>query len=970
MALEKFTLQHLVLGMALSAVGGARAQDAAPKAAPEAPNAPASGAAAPKAPEPGTDAKNLRAATTLDIDLDIPRLLSGPRDNVLKDPVWIPAPKPLDSKTGKKEQLLVVPMRLLGAGFKAGSPPITPESGHFVAWYIPAPEKAPKAGAPATPPGASRFAAGFWVDNDRQIHWGVDRFNATMKMDGGSTLGNDQALYLFQMDHQRLAKQKPLPLKAEPPYQRPQRNKDEPAAIYRERETKAHQDYLSRVAALKKTHGDKVAQYAKVQDQVAALPSQFSEPRPAVVYAVYYVSIKEKTGQYVVRKNPDYAFAGFPQGKWAIPGDTWVALQSLAAGSGAAPGAGAVRTAAVEKLKLLQAQVASKHPAALQAASVALVNSGLLNDLAPDAVPFALADQIIAGGDATARQALVKGLVAANISTGKAELLKHAVLASTQAGENVGGSDLSVASLRVLLRANETSTDAKRAAAVVGALKDIHGPSPKAALAELIELMEGKSPAGGPLTLERAQAIAKGFSVSGIEDEARRKATIEAVLAASDQSPLAAVLVDDSLLSATGAPLLEALNVMAALPCATQPQDAREPATGVPLFSGKHHLLGLLANEDAAVRLAAWKALPAVMVRSIPLAEEGAKAKEEGAAALPSIVDRVVVAGLADKDTPLELPDFLETHIARSQTAPQAMAGLVRVLADGDAAASGKALDILSRPKLAEAFVSTGLLMDREIRWKIVTRSYAAKHLPPPEVAGLLLDPGLSDALFRWFGGQVAKGPLPMAMRFSEQVPPEAKLLDLVLAQDTRLAKGAVSALAYREGADDAQAAATVVQMLSKPYKLRAQMEREWESCKSSLFLNRIHALEGDRLVRLAAIKRGEKAWHDMDVGPVSLQWKKDEGLSLGVPRMALAPDAEQKTLTLPEAALLDRINPKARRTLELTTLSGAVPFTWHPPCWEAQITVSDDQIALIQIAPVGWKKLPDVPVFGAKKTK
>lgn len=952
MSQANFRVRYLFVGIALCGGGmdcPAWAQD---------PAAPAvAGAAQPNggkdAPSAEDEAKDLRRATAEDLDLDMPSLLASRGSvGVPADPVWTPNPKPVP---GKKVDIVAVPIRISGAGFKASSPPINPGEGNFVAWYIPRAAEAPqKPGSPPskrTPAGASRFASGFSVTEDGQIHWSVERFTNSMKMSAASSLTDEMALYPLSMDHRRLTAQRPVRPPPPKPYQKPARNPGEPPAGYAARQEAARNAYDAMVAATRKNYEDKSAIYEAAQARVAALPDQFSEPHPDVVYAVYYVAKKVYVGQYAAyqeqqeRKQMVLSYTGYPkeQGNWKIPAPAWDALCAMASGS---------RALDPEIAKLLEAQVASGHPAALRAVAVGLANSGLLNDLSAESAPYRLAAQVFKTDDATARKILSQGLVAANVSTGKAELLKLAVLATAKAGDEVGGSDLSVASLHVLLRAKETDTDPKRVAATVQAMADAHGPSPKAALAELLEMLKPDTDKGAAAReFERAKRLSPAFKAADIADKQRRRAALAAVLGASSKNQTAAVLADDSLLGASDAGIVaETLAVMAA--AAQDPAGAR-----VPLPSAQHHLIGLLGSSDEAVRAAAWKALPAAQL---------AGTDQVQAAVCRCVMD----AGLAISPTPPELAVFLNAQAARPETRVVAVGELARLLALGGDDAAKQALDMLSRPELATDFAAALVQFDPNMRYKAVARCYSAKSLPVPDSAGIVLAPkGVSDTVARWFGEEFAKSRLPMAARFAEQVGDDTQLLDWVLEQDVRLARGAVAVLAYHQGADDMNAAAAVTQMLNKPYKLRAQLDREWEDCKNNLFMARVKSTAGERSVLLATFRRGDKEWRTAVAGQVTLQWG-EAGMSMGVPGVMLQAAPEKKALMLAELGLVDRVNSKTRRAVDMADLSGPVEFAWKAPCWEAQWRPEADRVVIIQIAPVGWKKELQLPAFDAKSAK
>ena len=842
-------------------------------------------------------------------------------------------------------------------------------------------------GADAPPPGASHFAASFAVTPDGRIHWGVDRFASTMNLVSGISLTDERTFYAMTFARSKFKALAPPPYAGLPPQAPvPPRASDEPLQYYMNRKEKAAAEYKAKVVSERKKYDDKVALFRGVQDKIGSLPEQFAVKAPPVVYALYYVRDsgtkpgKVYAGYATVKAGPDRVFAGFPQGPWVVSDQAWSLLAGFSASAIKSPPKPSAEQAAKdpvkaaaaeadykahqEKIGLIAAMLDSKHPAAFKAAAVAVANSGMLNDLEIDSPAFKLAEKVMSGGDVWAREKVMKSLMAASVSTGKAILMGKAAAQSGDSGVN---RDMQIAALQIMLHSKEADTDAKRVAILLQALSDPQGVPPADALAQWLKLQEGEvwardsRIARGEVPLDvLAKDLLLAFKPLDITSDTRRRQTLAAVLAASGNSSLAGILADKCLFGTSPALSMEVLDVMGSM------VDGKETLS-VPLYAPSHQIFKQLSSADKAVRDKAWKVLPLFEVRPLfkmTAVSASNPAKQAEAAAQREVLFKQLAGEPGgQKPTPPELAPFLARQAERDGCRTAALSALIQVLAAGDPAASKQAADFLTGPGLAPSLMAALLSSGPDLRVKAVAGFYAAKQLPMPAPAGAGMDEQLSDALTRWFAGSLSKGLLPSAELWAAQVPEDAPLIDWIMGQEPLLSRCGVAVLAYREGADDATVAATITRMLAKPHKLRAQVERDWAECQTDIFMGRVKNTDGHYMVRMATFARGDAAWREAAPSHVTMKWV-DNVLSLGVQGVSMSPVAAQKVLELSDVALLDRINSKMRRELNLGGTSGAVQFSWKPPYWEAELHPDADHVTLIRFGPEGPAQKLDIPLL------
>lgn len=904
-----------------------------------------------------------RPATAEDLPMDMGVFLAGVSDATVQDAVWRFAPAKTLSKTVSKNapprqnKMLVVPIRLGKGDYKASTPPVGPGEGRFIAWYLPV------SGAKDLPLGAPQVASGFTVTKDGRIRWAVERFTNTMELAGGGAVTDEKSFYSLSLDRARLKALAPAPYKKGAAFvPLPKQGRFEPADVYAARNNAAKAAHVKQEETARAAWENQKANYAAALDKVDALPDQLTAPAPAMVYAVYYAPDSPPAGNYAAPpREKENTFTGCPQGAWKPTPAMWNALVALAKGAGTVP-MPEVRKQSEIQLKQVAAGITASrsHPLAVEAASVALAASGLLNGLAPEAEAYTVAGQVLDSKEPVACARVMRALVAADNSPAKAALLVRAVEVSDKGGDQTMSNQLRVSALRVLLRSKETNTDAKRTAALGLAFADAAGAPPSDLLAEFDALFTDKDAAaisGGAQTPERARAMASLVKLQDIRDPKRRRAVLTALAAGADRSPLAAALVDESLRAGSALAPLEVLVALA----------AAGPGK-VPVDQVGHGLLPRLSDSDSDVRAAAWRALPTCVIRPPASLSTVRAANAPAPAADPGILASILDAGLASQPVPAELAVFLAAQAAPEAAArPAALAGLAREMGDGGESGRKQALAFFRQPTHGATLEGALIALDAETRFKAVTGCYLASGQEPPLPAGLLLSAKESERAARWFAAEFAKGGLPLPSQYAGICPDKAQLMDWVMAQDPRLAGAAVALLSYQEGADDAQAAQTAKVMLAEPYKLRAQMERKWETCRNDLFAARVKAMSGQREIRLAVCRKADKAWNDKEVKQVAMQWK-EKTAATGVPGVEFEMDVAKKVIMLSDGGLLDRLNPRIRQTLDVGALSGPVEFTWNAPCWEARVRQDADTELLLRVVPVGWQAVPALPDFGEKK--
>lgn len=903
-----------------------------------------------------------------DLELDFPRLMADLVAERGVPPIALYEPDRAGGDDGMKLRWL--PFRIpSGTASKPGTSPVLPGGARFVAWYVPPHEGAWPEGLPALHPGTPRLTRAIEI-KDGRISWELSKmipqYTLAAAPAGPGVIPAETLAYAYVLQPEALKAIEPAA------FVRPERGPGEKAA-----------DHNARVKALQDAHKAQMEAWRAFSTRVRALPRTFTAPVPPVVYALCLVPDKPR--------RMSWSGPGMATCEYTMP--QWQALLELA---GHAP----FPLAADQKPATKQAHLATltaltaQPPGSLRFLAAALASSKLLDEApAPDALAYRTAVELLQSKDPHTCDIITRAFERMPPSMRKADFLGQAAKAYDGYGPAARAAELRTLQLRAVINAPENKEPAASTRVVLEVVCDPSGAPPADAVREWVSRLDpaafppppGVDPtqAGGDRPVVPPPAEVKKWLAEcslAKASPARRQEALRTMLALAPDSWVAAMGVEQLGLQ-PGQPedALFVLNLVA--------KQAEGKAERLPLEDAQHPLFFWAAQADDRLRHAALAALAGTRaqsaIQSPGLMKPGAvRGHWVNPAVLTAIMQRVVDDGLVDitagRPMPPERVAFVLSHldVKDANGQPVAAPAAIRLLAAADDKAAAPIVDMLQKRRATSAPLlkaGFGALEPAQVL-RCVAKLYAAQQEPLPLPTAFMLHPPLTQPLAGYFTESFAKDHYPSGEEWSVQCPGGDALLDQVMNENPAIAKSAVACLAYRVGAGDAGAEIAIKRILGKPYKTRNMVQAAWEDVRGRIFFEQIKALDGIYTVRVKAWQADDKKWAEQDVGQLPLTLGNDRKVNTPAEGFVFTAAEDRVVITLEEAARLDRIDPKARTALGITTLAGQVVFNWKDGRWLGSTFVEDARgrrEVIMELLPQGWKPpLPKKPAETREKAE
>ena len=580
--------------------------------------------------------------------------------------------------------------------------------------------------------------------------------------------------------------------------ERPQRSSFQELQQRREQQRQAQRQYVQEVQA-----------YRRIVRMLNDLPTEFTEPAPRVVWAIYSVPTRL----------PRLGLQGEPPLPWTLSFERFQELRRLATGDAQA---GALSQA-------VRGLLQEDRAIARRAAAVVLAAGTNLQQVGGDLVPAI--QRLFETGEMETRRMLVQALTQepANIPAARV-LLETAMsdpsplvsLPAMRARLQLASSNGAGASGMIVQRLTSTvsnllaSTQQAPVGEALGVVFDLarQAPSAQGILAQRIDL----SQAAPAQQSEVARAV---------------------VAQARGGSPLALRWLENQLLGSDSKPLRHAtLRVIAEGPTAAtaSAEDQRFDRPGgqnagyLPITSPQYPLIGMLQGPASETRRLAWTALPEFRIDLREQTESatanadgafpgppprepgmppggrgphlppgyGRGAQQGDASAVEQLLQKIADAALAIQPTPLGAVAFF----ANQDQAEARRAVLKRILFEGQGPAQGAAARRIASEG-GQEFARTLAGMTADQRQAIGRVCYQAlsgdggEPMPATAVVGLLRRQGENNQpapIVSWFAERIASGHVPHPREWASAVMDQQALLSGIVSDDQAYGRACAAA--------------------------------------------------------------------------------------------------------------------------------------------------------------------------------
>ncbi|MCC7205017.1 MAG: hypothetical protein IT441_08040 [Phycisphaeraceae bacterium] len=757
----------------------------------------------------------------LAFEIDMARLLDAgqtlPTD--VQDGIWRLSPSP-------EKRLLVLPLRITPSATPRvlGSTSIRARGGKLLAYMIPPPgagDGNPAFGAPDAPAGQTRIprlTRSLTVTPQGRARWKMDRSIP------GAAVADPNELYA---------------LKIQPSLAEGNGDSNDRAA-------RANQDRQARLQEIEAQRA-RAREQAELRKRILALPTEFDEPLPPVVLAVF--EVRSNTTSVDLSNS-------------AI--QPWRLALDILEGLGRDPS-----DAILERLN----QDLTSDPSALslRLAAQALINSPLLDQSELRPAVASLARRVLDGSDAQARHVLIQALAAIPTPSPEAlDLLRQA------AKDNDGPNRL--AALGGLLRLAGTDAAALESAlaafAVVWTM-----PSPPPADQVIASLLtRSLADDADEINAKLVDAV----DWSKIAPPARELAIKKVVERAPDSS-LARRWLDAKLLGAADPALVrQTLTVLADAAKSLAPSAPR-----IDLSDREQTLLKLLASTDKSLRDLAWTSLT---LYRIPSAESANTPDSEPGPEVDLMV-KITQTASSSAPTPATVLPFVNAQNGWHVRA----AGLVGLALASDPPTSAAA---------AKALVGSNLPLTHALarltppdRRKLADRVYAAMTGSVPLVTPLLIETNPEHPLSDLWAAQVAAGNLPTPGLWRRAFEGEQSMLLIASATTDPAIRTAVAAALVAAVGGDQAAQQDLADAFNKVQDGRlTDLMDLWHAKRQDLLLKQIAAQA--RTYRFALVR--PDTTERLDLGLARLEVREQSPvLSVGNVSLAIPQDTQDLVVRL-----------------------------------------------------------------------
>ncbi len=800
----------------------------------------------------------------------------------------------------------------------------------------------------AKPP---RLAKKIYLEADGSVRWGMERSIASAELRPGS----EQNLYPFKLDSAMLREKEP------PRAERLTRNDGESSREFAERRRQQQRE-----------HRAKVDEFRALRDALRELPEQFSEPSPAVIYAV--VEVREGEG---------LSLQGPPPMPWKLA-DADRELLARAAQLGGRGGNGQRQVMAG-----LGRLAGSRHAVDAQAAALAVLKGGFADAVEENDPSFQLISKLLVSDDPTARRIAVYAVARAQTPTrATARLLEIAGQAATGGDREV----LRLAALRSLFAIELANAEGTNylVQQVNLALADPEGPAASRVLEELLRAVGGSGAHGDFESTNRVRVVLINRLNFAAIPEDQTDAVIEAVLRQAPGNDVAAGWLDVRLLRSDNParvtrtlellgraevvpPISEAIvrafeSLIFSVPLNDEPapDDGTLRLPGrIAMASTNHGLARALESAEANQQELAWAALRHFRVTPAENGSFGINGSDSAIKAFESILGR----GMDLDATPATLVDFVDNH-AGTEVGEAAALGMLRLLTDPDIdpAVARLAAERIVGSRLAFEQVLTGLAPTQQLT--VVNALYTQLRGDVPLVAGLIAEPG--GGLSRWFAQRLAAGELPTGRQWAAQLGGptaggEQQLLRWAASEDPNTASAAAAALASNAGgtADDQQRFAQAVAAMTD--RTEESVGQAWSALRTRLYSQALADAAGSYklVVTLTETDNGFSEFDlsggqggtpakRIDLGTVELK-ASGTSISLSAASIRVAVSPDRLAIRLQSLASLRTLNNPGLAGLPLSQLDQPLDLVpQEDGAWTGTTQLPDGRELGVALEPAG----------------
>jgi len=854
-------------------------------------------------------------------------------------------------------------------------------------------ELPPATRLPGVPAEAPRLARKLFVSRDAdgraRVAWEVTR-----GIQGGTvTSGSAAQPYALLLDRDQLDALEP---------ERPERltrNANESSREFTLRRRQADADYRALALA-----------FRELQKRVRSLPDRFERDMPETVWAVFEVNAL----------GSGWTMRGHAAGPWSMGFDQWEQLTELASGSGSRTATGDGDFTADERSEINRlAQLArDPHPWTQHLLSAALSRSDLPGRASPGDPAAQLIAVVLNSPEVLARNRMVYTLVRLDPATPAAAQLLG------DAAQKTGDQAIQLAALQAKLGVQLADATGRGAAGegVAGAIQvtnamlaDEQGPDAGLVIEQLLAAI--------PDTPESDAAVIGGVRFDNLP-RPRFDAAVAAVLrSAGDRPTVVGGWLNRQLLGSNDAdvvgrtldlmsradapapvvgPVARGLRALVFSPAEAIDSRAAAPAltlaSGLPLDSANHALFKLLNSGNPDLRQKGWRVLRHFELTDQPAAGSRRRGAPAAADTASDPLKMIVDAGLSQ---PNATPSSLVPFLARQPDTDRADGPLLRVVVEGDPAASRRAARVLRGSE--RNFGSALAAMEPDDREAFANRMYDALGDGPEPVAGLMRSETSgrgAGGVVGWFADELAAGELPAPAAWAEAMGGERSLMQAAVSTDEKLAAGAFAALTAMAGGDrELQYKMFERFKVERTSKTSESMAEAWIDARKDIYTQRLKSAAGEyRLVMtvtgLAPVEGGAGKASDPILGrdpsaaaaqvEGSAAVEKTERTTLGVLRLiadgrALTFSSGTPALGVPDDQLAIRITTPSQlkafdaaevKALPLEQAEQPLDLLPEPEGrWRGKMMLADGRDFELLMEPWGGIEKPADPADAKKKS-
>lgn len=876
--------------------------------------------------------------------------------NVVEEAVWVIRPKPgmvlvqmpVFIKPGETEGMLSTrALRLRG--------------GRFLAWKLSPPKTRSTKGSElereieaSIPDGAPTLTTKLTVTTDGKIKWPLDRF-----IPNAQVAPSSKRTYAYRLDPKLLEKENP----GAPPNIRRNNNED-------------YQKFQARRDTAQAQYRDRAAHYRALSKQVRELPTEFTAPMPARIWAIFELNTI----------NSDLQFLGQPPLPWQINRVDMVEMRRYYTpfSKSAAPkaGVGVSETAqplprlAQDMVARMSGVIADMHPYNLRVVSYTLAESQLVPLAQPEDTLYKLLDKILRSDDTLSRQIIFKELIRTVPPTPATLALIKAVSRDMDPSSQL----LSLRGILKIDRESDTARMGETAAEINRLLADPKGPPAGDVAQAMLDAAKAQ-----PVLVSQ---LAVRVKLDNLTPE-RFDAASAAIIQAAPDNDLARTLLDTKLIGASETAIVErTLEILA------HATDASTSAQGADAGGMMNQLIGGFFGGSSTTTAPARR-VPRVKLAGPILIDSPShslfRALQSGQPQIRELswraIERFTFAEPTDKSAPAARgktttnPEpsplhtaLLDAALAQSPTPPQVIHPLVSQKEPFRAASS--MIRLILRASDQTSITATKTLLASGAKWPLdramtalsfgdmsafASRMYYNQYGNAPFVTDLLRQRIESNPVAAWFGKELSTGHLPPPSAWAAQYPSRDVLIEMSVSNDQDLARAAVAALLASVGGDDTDVPDSLDQLRKLPDQSLGNLRKQWPLIQASAVVKRVQRAAGtyQMIFRVAEVgyrppqvSRGQTPppipMSDIDLGTIQLV-AEGETIRMTNQSLKLSILKEQAVIRIDKAVeLMDFKNEKLTGLRIEQMKSGILLFPQADGTWVGNFSLPGERPAQI----------------------